>query len=154
MSIGILLVYYDTRFDTKIMTMGKYDFADWLNQELNNRDWKPADLAKKAGLASGILSRILNRERNAGTETCNAIAQALKIPAEVVFRHAGLLPPKPEMDSLLEECIFIFDSLPESDKEEILEIARLKLSLKERRGGYEAGKKNLDNHATEAGSQG
>ena len=131
------------------------NITNYLLNEMEKRNWKPADLAKRAGVDSGLLSRILNGERNAGPDTCTSIAQALNVPPEVVFRKAGILPSKPNRNTFMDELEFIFNSLPDNDREEILEIARMKLSLKERRGAYEAGKRHggrLKNNTSEAGS--
>ena len=68
------------------------EFSDWLIQELNARDWTQADLARASGLTTAAISRLISGSRGAGPETCTAIANALKLPPEFVFRKAGLLP--------------------------------------------------------------
>jgi transcriptional regulator with XRE-family HTH domain len=68
-------------------------FTEWLEQELKNREWRPADLAREARLGDATLSRIINGVRNPGASVCRAIAAAFVIPPEEVFRHAELLPP-------------------------------------------------------------
>lgn len=67
-------------------------FTNWLEEELQKREWKPAYLAHKAGISRGALSNILSGLRRPGHEVLNAIAQALSIPPEIVFRQAGILP--------------------------------------------------------------
>jgi len=69
------------------------NFAAWLEHELKNRDWRPIDLARKSKQYPATINRVLNGERNAGPDTCLAIARALDIPPELIFRLAGLLPP-------------------------------------------------------------
>jgi len=130
------------------------EFIEFMRNEMEKRNLGFREAARMIGVSHPLISDIISYGKKPSFDTCIAIAKAFGYPGEVVLRKAGLLPTKPGMNSLLEECIFIFDSLPESDREEILEIARLKLSLKERRGEYEAGKKKLDNHAAETGSQG
>ncbi len=99
-------------------------FAVWLVDELNKRDWMPSTLANRAGINSGSLSHILNGTRKAGPESCLAIARTLKLPPEEVFRRAGLLPSKPEIDSRAEELLHLFRQLDERDQKRILQTAR------------------------------
>jgi len=69
-------------------------FKDWLIDEMNNRKWSQADLAKKSGVARATISNLLNEVRNPGTDLIIAIANALDYPAEYVMRRAGILPIK------------------------------------------------------------
>lgn len=82
-----------------------HDFIQWLKLELEKRSWRQIDLAKRAYIDQGLLSRILNGITNAGPDTCISIARALKIPPEQIFRRAALLPKllAPENDIILEE---------------------------------------------------
>ena len=66
------------------------DFSDWLSEQIDDRGWKPNDLSTRAGLGAGVLSRILNRERKPNPETLSAIARALKVSPEIVFRATSL----------------------------------------------------------------
>jgi transcriptional regulator with XRE-family HTH domain len=72
------------------------DFATWLQNELDRRGWIQADLLTSAQargypLTSPQLSRILNREQQAGIESAIAIAQGLGVSRETVFRARGWL---------------------------------------------------------------
>jgi transcriptional regulator with XRE-family HTH domain len=64
------------------------NFADWLAKELDSRKMSPSDLARASGKAPAVISRILNGERNPAPETIKDIANALKLPAELVFKVA------------------------------------------------------------------
>jgi transcriptional regulator with XRE-family HTH domain len=64
----------------------------WLNTELEKRSWSRRELAKRANLSSGAVAHVLRGERGAGSDFCQAIAGALGIPVEDVYRRAGLLP--------------------------------------------------------------
>lgn len=68
-------------------------FPDWLNKELADREMSPAELSRLMKKDQGIVSRILRGERSVGNDTLIAIAHALNIPPETVFRAAGILPP-------------------------------------------------------------
>ena len=98
------------------------DFASWLEKELENRDWKPADLSRRSGIGSGLISRILNRERRAGPDSCVAIARALQLPPETVFRAAGLLPPVARETEVLRRLVYLAAQLPSEDQDRVLAI--------------------------------
>lgn len=70
------------------------NFGTWLLDELKERDMIQAELARACKITTAQMSRIISGARNPGKDTIVNIAQALKIPPEVVFRAAGLLPPK------------------------------------------------------------
>lgn len=101
------------------------EFATWLEEELRNRGWKPADLAHEARIGASTVSNILNGFRNAGPDVCLAIAKALRIPPEKVFRQAGLLPPlpAPEDSIVLQKLLDIFQRLSPEKQREVLEYA-------------------------------
>jgi transcriptional regulator with XRE-family HTH domain len=68
------------------------DLSEYLQAELMRRAWRPADLARAAGVPDATVSHILKGSRRAGPEVCRALARALDEPAERIFRLAGLLP--------------------------------------------------------------
>ncbi len=71
------------------------DFVEWLEQQMTQRHWQNSDLARAAGINPSTLARILSRQRNAGPDTCRALARALNMTQEGIFRRAGLLDPLP-----------------------------------------------------------
>ncbi len=88
----------------------------WVEGELKKRDWSLSDLAKKANLHPGTISNILTKTRKPGPDVCLAIADALNLPEETVFRYAGLLRHKPEADSEAEEMLHLFQQLGEDKR--------------------------------------
>lgn len=95
-----------------LSTMNIMDFSEWLQKELNKRKWRPTDLAKRANISDAAVSRILKGERKADTDSLKAIAKALNISAEQIFRHAGLLPPENESDDWVEEMNYKITLIP------------------------------------------
>ena len=93
------------------------DFADWLEEELQERGMKPIDLSRAAGIDSGSLSRILSKQRGAGPETCQAIAHALRLPVEEVYRRAGLLPERSDYNVQEERIMHLFNQLSDEQQE-------------------------------------
>ena len=100
------------------------------------RSWSISDLARYAGVARGSIGNILREERAPGSELCGALARALKIPPDVVYRHAGLLPPKPDMDEKSQEIIHLYQMMDEVNQNELLEYARLRLRIQEGNGKH------------------
>lgn len=113
--------------------MATIDFPAWLQKELNDRGWTQADLSRFSNLSTAAISRMMTGARGIGPDACLAIANALRIPPEIVFRAAGLLPPKPDDEVTLEEWRYVLEQLSEEDREELLNIARLKIELRERK---------------------
>ena len=105
------------------------DFASWLDNELNKRGWRPATLARRAGVGNDVISRILNRERGIGPEVCIGIAKAFKLPPETVFRIAGLLPPETAEDEGFEEWKYLLSQLSVREREELYECEDPKLNI-------------------------
>lgn len=101
--------------------------SDWIFDELNQRGWTPAELAKRAGVNTGTLSRVLTGDRNAGPDLCRAIAKALGEPPEKVFRIAGLLPALATTeDTALQELMELARNMSPEDRTELLNYARYK----------------------------
>jgi transcriptional regulator with XRE-family HTH domain len=103
------------------------DFAQWLKKEIQIRGWRQADLARAARIDSSVFSRILNLEREPSPETCRAIARALNLPPETVFRRAGLLPAKPNEpvdEPSVREMVHLYSQLNNRDQEEVLTVVR------------------------------
>lgn len=109
---------------TKLVSVDN-GFTRWLEEELNARNWRPADLARAADLPQPTVGNILNGNREIGAKVAVAVAQALDIPADLVFRKAGLLPdaPGPERDPSFQEIIEIMRNMTEDERREIVAYA-------------------------------
>jgi len=98
--------------------------VNFLEAELIRRSWRPADLARAAGVPDATISHILNSSRRAGPEVCNALARALDEPPERVFRLAGLLPPLPPPVEEEREAVRILRGLSPDLREAALRMLR------------------------------
>ncbi len=116
------------------------NFSKWLKDELEARSWKQADLVRASGLDSAVVSNIVNGRRKAGETTAKAIAKALNIPAELVFRRASLLPPQPERNEKISEVLYILEQLDEANQSDVADYVRMRLQIQERRGSYDVPK--------------
>lgn len=124
-------------------------FSDWLLKELKTRNMNQSDLAHAAKLGSGTISNIMNGNRKVGQDTLSKIAIALNLPAETVFRAAGLLTPKSEEDEIIEQINHLAKDLPEQEQQDILEFIKLRHRLTEEREKNEAKKPKTRTLTTE-----
>jgi transcriptional regulator with XRE-family HTH domain len=115
------------------------DFVEWLEEQMQQRGWTPADLAKAAGMYPSTLSRVLNRERAAGAEVCNALARALGIAPAMVFQRAGLMDRSPlegvEQDTVLSQLLTLARQLTPAERRRLANVAEL--YLREQQTRYE-----------------
>ena len=100
-------------------------FVEWLDGELAARNWRPADLARASNVSTGAISHIYSGARSIGPDVANAIARGLDVPADLVFRKAGLLPesPGPERDPSFQEITDIMRNMTEAERREIVAYA-------------------------------
>jgi transcriptional regulator with XRE-family HTH domain len=104
------------------------EFAAWLDAELAQRGWSYSQLARWAGLSHSMLSR-LRAGALPSWSACRAVAEALGLPPEEVFRQAGLLPPISPSQAEYEQFRHLLAQLSAEDRQELLEIARLKIRM-------------------------
>jgi transcriptional regulator with XRE-family HTH domain len=86
-------------------------FAEWLLSEINKRGWSQSDCARACELNRAVINKLLNGKSKPQPVTLMAIARGFKIPAETVYRVAGILPPSNDGDDTTRELIHIFQSL-------------------------------------------
>jgi len=86
-------------------------FSEWLQLELDKRNWSQSDCARSANLNRAVINKLLNGKSKPQPSTLVAIARAFKIPIETAYRAAGLLPPSSDGDDTTGELIHIFKSI-------------------------------------------
>jgi len=91
-------------------------FAEWLQREIDKRGWSQSDCARACSLNRAVINKLLNGKCRPQPATLIAIAQGFKIPVEIVYRAAGLLPPDTDGDDITLELIYIFRSLQSSQR--------------------------------------
>jgi transcriptional regulator with XRE-family HTH domain len=89
------------------------DFGQWLQSELDNQKINQADLAKRSGLGTGSVSRLINGSRGVGKKACKKLASGLRLPLEVVLRAADILPEDPEIDERAEIIYHRVQNMPD-----------------------------------------
>lgn len=102
--------------------MDKSEFVSWVEEEMEGRGWRPADLARAAGITGSALSKILNEYRAPGLDACVGIAGAFDLPPEFVLRKAGLIPelPGPDRDPTFQEIVDVMRNMTPEEREEVL----------------------------------
>lgn len=106
------------------MLIMKSDFGDWLAREIEKRGLSQREVARKVGLSSGAISQVTTGKNFPGPDFCSAIARAFNLPADDVFRRAGLLPPAPERTPGLIEAEHLFTLLKPGQRELLLQTMR------------------------------
>ena len=98
------------------------DFSDWLIEQMKQKGWTQAELARHAGIPRQIISNYVNRQREKpDSDVLIAIARALNLPPETVFRAAGLLPPAPQNTEYIEQLVYKANLLNENGKKELMD---------------------------------
>jgi len=86
-------------------------FVTFVNTNLEERGWTYNELARRANLSSGGVSRVMTGQRNPGFDFCVGIARALSEPPEKMLRLAGLLPALPPAVAEESEVVGLFRRL-------------------------------------------
>jgi transcriptional regulator with XRE-family HTH domain len=98
--------------DDKMFSVGQNTyFSEWLQTEMDKRDWSQSDCARAADLNRAVINKLLNGKCKPQPSTLTAIARAFKIPVEIAYRAAGLLPPSADRDDTIEQLTYIFNSI-------------------------------------------
>ena len=107
----------------KMYSIMDNDFSEWLLQELKTRNWSQSELAKKAGLHRQVISTYIGGQRQKPDyEILLAIARALKIPPETIFRAVGWLPESKEITPDQERLLYLFNNLTPKNQQYALKL--------------------------------
>ena len=86
-------------------------FSEWLQAEMEKRGWSQSDLARSADLNRAVINKLLNGKSHPQPTTLGAISRALKMPIEITYRAAGLLPAAPDADDAIEEAVHVLRNI-------------------------------------------
>lgn len=119
-------------------TLFVMEFTEWLDEELENRHWNRANLAKMAHLTQSSLSHLYADKdkpgyRKPGIEMCKAIANVFGMPPEFVYRQAGLLPNTEANLDRLKELDYWFAQMTEDEQEVYLAQGKTIVDVREKR---------------------
>ncbi len=91
--------------------------------QLGERNLTDAEVARRGGISQAAISRA-RHGRLPGWTVCVGLAKGLGLPAEIVLRAAGHLPPDPNLDSDWVEFNSLWARATEAQKEEVLRFIR------------------------------
>jgi transcriptional regulator with XRE-family HTH domain len=91
-------------------------FSEWLQAEMDKRGWSQSDLARSSDLNRAVINKLLNGKSHPQPTTLEAISRALKIPIEMTYRAAGLLPNNTDNDENIEEAIYVLKNIHSSQR--------------------------------------
>lgn len=117
------------------------NFFEWLDKELDNRNWARADLARRAKISESGLSMAYSGKRGIGPGMLKSIAVALNISEETVFRAAGLLPQVSELEELREQILAETGKMTREEQREVLKYIRFRNEVNEQPKETPAGTK-------------
>jgi hypothetical protein len=63
-----------------------------------------------------VINKLLNGKSQAQPGTLEAISRALKMPIEITYRAAGLLPAAPNTDDAIEEAIHMLRNIQSAQR--------------------------------------
>ncbi len=92
------------------------NIIDWLNQELEKRDWGVTELGRRTGYSHTTFSMLLAGKINPSAKLCAALAVAFGVAPESVLRLAGHLPAIDTDQSELEALIAQWKLLSHEDR--------------------------------------
>ena len=114
-------------------------FSDWLNDQMQQRDWSQSDFARATGLSRQVISYYLSGNSKSPDENAlQKIAHALKISPITVFRKAGLLPEGPEDKIIFDDWAYLLSQLEPSEQEEVRQIVELKIERRKKQEGLKS----------------
>lgn len=102
--------------------MQKQRFIEWLNQELEKRGMKPADLAERGDISASTVSRLRSGDVSLTIEDCQAIAKGLGMSIEHVLIGAGVLSPPPSPVRDEDHLLNIYRRLSPQERQTVLQM--------------------------------
>jgi transcriptional regulator with XRE-family HTH domain len=100
------------------------DFANWLNEQIDNRGWSQNEFARRAGVSQAQVSNVIGGYK-AGEDFCVGVARAFGLTRREVFARAGIIEPEPDgNDPTNLAMLYEFARLPKEDQAHLLKEAR------------------------------
>jgi transcriptional regulator with XRE-family HTH domain len=107
--------------------------TEWIESRQAAKGWTQAELARRAGISQGAISRVLSGSRGPGIDFCKAIAKAFGVPDSEVLHLAGFIDNPPDNIPGQDEMAYIYAHLPPERQEELRNYARYLLDQQDKR---------------------
>lgn len=109
------------------------DFYIWLKNEIENREWRPTDLARKSNLSDATIGRILKNERQPDIETLFSLATALNISPMNMIRTAFVFPKSEnEADVSWDDWKFLISQLTKQEEKNIKQMTEVTIEARQK----------------------
>ncbi|HNT53936.1 MAG TPA: helix-turn-helix transcriptional regulator [Anaerolineaceae bacterium] len=107
-----------------------HDLADFLHQALAEAGISQSELARRAGVSKQVVSDYLRRKRtNPDPKVLVALAQALRLAPEALYRAAGLLPDISMDEAQWETFRANLERLKPEGRRRILKVIELEIEM-------------------------
>jgi transcriptional regulator with XRE-family HTH domain len=113
-----------------LLPMSKIDFIEWLQKIMQDRRMSKADLARESGISPAQITRITTGEQGLSIDSAVAIASALKVEPDEVFKKAAGLMSNPT-GPLTREAEFLLSLLPPDKQQQAIDYIRFLASQQE-----------------------
>ncbi len=138
MSIGVeklTTILADIHVTMSTLMDNQKTFSEWLVGKMSERGISQSDLARLSGISRQAISNYINQQRSRpDNQALRNIAQGLRISEEEIFRAAGVLRElDPDYSPSLAEWMDLFNTADEDTREEMLDLARAVLEVKQRK---------------------
>jgi len=118
------------------------DFPKWLQEQLDAREWRPTDLARKANLSDATVSRILKGERQADIDTLMGFAFAFNISPMAIIRKAFIFPETEKEDEVnWEDWKHLLNQMTPQEEQNIKRMAEVTIESRQKSDKVERAKK-------------
>ena len=107
---------------------------EWINGELQSRDWTAMDLSRRSGISQTHISKVMNEQRKPGNDFLLGIARAFDYPALSIFQMAGVLPVNKKDDPVINRMVYLLGKFPEDEKKNLLTYMQIKLEMLRKEG--------------------
>lgn len=111
----------------------KDTFGPWLREQLREMGMTQMELAQRISIQPSQISRIISGERGTSIEVLEAIARAIRVPVETVFREAvGLNSPEGDLSPTKRQLLDMAEQVDDETAEIVLDVLRATWERKKR----------------------
>ena len=110
----------------------KDEFLEWVDAVEAERGWTDNAWTSKAKLSASVLNKARRQGIIPGWDACKALAEAANKSPIVAFRKAGLLPPGPENEIVIEDWQYLLSKMNPQEREDLKAIGVMWIERREK----------------------